>query len=116
MQSLPKSGATEGENIMSDWNVILDEAEWLARQFRQRGVDLSEAEKAGDYYTHKGCNEKTMTEYLELMATRPPLRSRRSLRHFQNLHEVWQSWRTNLQGKDKARAWGWGVRRAKSPR
>jgi hypothetical protein len=99
---------------MSDWDIILGEAERLAIQFRRLGVDLSEAEKVGDYYIHKNYSDKAMGRYLELMAKSPPPRSRRSQGHFKNLWDIWRTWDTNLAGKDKARAWGWGVRIAKA--
>ena len=101
---------------MSDWDAILDEAERLARQFRQRQMDLSEAEKVGDYYVHKEYSDEAMARYLELMARNPPPRSRRSQRHFKNLWDIWRTWYPNLVGKDKARSWGWGVRMAKASR
>ena len=99
---------------MSNWDTILDEAERLARQFRQHGVDLSEAEKVGDYYVYKNCDDQAMACYLELMAKNPPPRSRRSQSHFKNLWDIWRAWRPNLSGKDKALSWGWGVRIAKA--
>jgi len=101
---------------MLDWEGIKDEAEQLAAQFRRLEVDLAEAEKAGDYYVIKGCDDTAMARYLKLMATNPPPRSRRSQRHFRSLRNIWRSWRTGLSGKDKARAWGWGVREAKAQR
>jgi hypothetical protein len=100
---------------MSDTNAMLNDAEWLARQFRQRDVDLSEAQKAGAYYISKKCNDAAMARYLELMATNPPPRSQRSRSHFRNLWDIWRTWQTGLTGKDKAQAWGWGVRLARSP-
>lgn len=101
---------------MSDWDAILKEAEWLAKQFLQLEVDLAEAEKAGDYYVSKQYSDAAMARYLQLMAQNPPPRSRRSQRHFQNLWDIWQRWHPSLQGADKARAWGWGVRMAKARR
>lgn len=101
---------------MSDWEVILNEADWLAQQLRQRQVDLAEAEKVGDYFVSKKYDETALLQFLDLMAKRPPPRSRRSQPYFQNLHAIWQTWRSRLTGPDKARAWGWGVRVAKSMR
>lgn len=101
---------------MSDWDIILKEANWLADEFLRLGVDLAEAEKAGDYYVAKNCDDAAMTKYLQLLAQNPPPRSQRSQRHFQNLWDIWSRWRPPLQGRDKARAWGWGVREAKMRR
>ncbi|HXF69655.1 MAG TPA: hypothetical protein VNK89_07590 [Thermoflexus sp.] len=101
---------------MSDWDAILKEAEWLAEQFLRLEVDLAEAEKAGDYYVSKRYSDAAMAQYLQLMAQNPPPRSRHSQCHFQNLWNIWQQWNPSLQGEDKARAWGWGVRMAKARR
>ena len=101
---------------MTDWEAIMREAERLAKQFRRLGVDLAEAEKVGDYYVYKGCDDQAMLRYLEMMAKNPPPRSRRSQRHFKNLWDIWRSWQPSLSGLDKARAWGWGVRIAKAIR
>jgi len=102
---------------MSTWDDIQNEAEWLAQQFRQRNVDLAEVEKAGDYYISRQCNDKDMGHYLKLMATNPPIRSRRSQNHYRNIQQVWVNWRPTLkEGKDKARAWAWAVRLAKATR
>jgi hypothetical protein len=101
---------------MSDWDQIMVEAERLARDLRQRTIDLAEAEKAGDYFVgHEYDNEK-MEHYLKLLASNPPIRSRRSQRHYQGIRDIWLGWRTSLKGRDKARAWGWGVRLAKTDR
>jgi len=101
---------------MTDWEAIMREAERLAAQFRRLGVDLAEAEKVGDYYVYKGCDDQAMLRYLEMMAEDPPPRSRRSQRHFKNLGDIWRSWQPSLSKLDKARAWGWGVRIAKARR
>lgn len=101
---------------MTDWESIMAEAERLAAQFRRLGVDLAEAKKVGDYYVYKGCDDQAMLRYLEMMAKNPPPRSRRSQRHFKNLWDIWRSWQPSLSGPDKARAWGWGVRMAKTKR
>ena len=98
---------------MTDWEAIMREAERLAKQFRRLDVDLSEAEKVGDYYAYKGYKDATMLHYLEMMAKNPPPRSRRSQRHFKNLWDIWRSWQPSLSGLDKARAWRWGVRLAR---
>jgi len=101
---------------MSDWDTIMAEAGRVAGELRRLAVDLAEAEKIGDYYIGHGYNEAQMARYLELLATNPPVRSKRSQRHYQSLREIWQRWRPGLQGADKARAWGWGVRLAKTER
>lgn len=101
---------------MSDWDSIMAEAGRVAGELRRLAVDLAEAEKIGDYFIGHNYKEGQMTRYLELLATNPPVRSRRSQRHYQGLREIWQRWRTELRGPDKARAWGWGVRLAKIER
>ena len=99
---------------MNDWDLIADEAEGVARRLRQDAVDLSEAEKAGDYFTSQLYSEEKMRHYLMLLAQNPPVRSKRSIHHYRNLQKIWKSWHTTLTGQNKARAWGWGVRLAKT--
>lgn len=99
---------------MNKWDQIAEEAEVIARQLRQDAVDLAEAEKAGDYFLTHDCNEDQIKRYLQLLAQNPPVRSKRSIHHYRNLNKIWGGWRTTLVGEDKARAWGWGVRLAKS--
>lgn len=99
---------------MSDWDLIADEAEVVARRLRQDAVDLAEAEKAIDYFSGQLYNEEKMRHYLTLLAQNPPVRSKRSIHHYRNLQKIWQGWQTVLTGQDKARAWGWGVRLAKT--
>ncbi len=101
---------------MSDWDSIMAEATRVANDLRRLAVDLAEAEKIGDYFINHGYRDDLMARYLELLATNPPIRSKRSQRHYQNLRDIWQRWRPGLKGADKARAWGWGVRLAKSER
>jgi len=101
---------------MSDWDTIMVEANRVSGELRRLAVDLAEAEKIGDYYIGHGYSEAQMARYLELLATNPPVRSKRSQRHYQSLREIWQRWRPGLHGADKARAWGWGVRLAKTER
>lgn len=101
---------------MSDWDLIMVEAERLARDLRQHGVDLSEAEKAGDYFISQDYDDGKMARYLDLLVTHPPVRSKRSLRHYQGIRTIWRGWRPRLEREDKARAWGWGVRLAKAGR
>lgn len=99
---------------MSDWDLIADEAEVVARRLRQDAVDLAEAEKAIDYFAGQRYSEEKMRHYLTLLSQNPPVRSKRSVHHYRNLQKIWQSWQTPLTGQDKARAWGWGVRLAKT--
>ncbi len=99
---------------MNTWDQIIQEAEQLERKFLRQEVDLSEAEKAGDFFIKHGCNENEMARYLKTLATKPPERSKKSQGHYRNIRNIWQGWRTSLQDKDKARAWGWGIRLAKS--
>lgn len=101
---------------MKDWNRIALESEGLARQLRQNNVDLAEAEKAGDYFIDHDYSEKQMQRYLTLLAEDPPVRSKRSKQHYNNIRKIWLGWRTALIGADKACAWGWGVRLAKAER
>ena len=98
---------------MSDWDLIMAEAEKVSREMRQRAVDLSGAEKAVDYFIDHGYDEAKMTHYLELLADNPPMRSKRSKRHYESIRTIWRAWRTPLTGADKVRAWGWAVRLAK---
>ncbi len=99
---------------MIDWEVIMADAEQIAREFRQHSVDLNEAEKAGDFYLTTNCDDAEMARYLELLATDPPERSKQSLRHYLGIRRIWENWNTSLEQTDKARAWLWGVRLAKS--
>lgn len=96
-----------------DWDRLMTEAEEMARRLRQAGVDLSEAKKALDYYLYKGCDEQAMRRYLEIMATKPPLRSKKTQAHYRGIRDLWLGWRTSLRGADKARAWGWAIRLAR---
>jgi hypothetical protein len=99
---------------MIDWEPIVAEGEKVARQLLRLQVDLSEAEKAGDYFIGHGYVEAEMAHYLRLLASNPPARSQRSKAHYEGIRDIWDGWRTTLHGADKARAWGWGVRLAKA--
>ena len=96
------------------WDKIIEEAEKLEYRFLRQDVDLSEAEKAGDFFMSNQCNEEQMGRYLNILATNPPERSKKSKGYYRNMRNIWQSWQTDLEGKNKARAWGWGIRLAKS--
>ncbi len=101
---------------MTDWDAILAEAEQLAGWLLGYNVDLAEASKLLDYFVYKGYDSAAVGRYLTKMSENPPPRSRRSQMHFQNLKQIWDGWRTNLNGQDKARAWGWAVRNARARR
>jgi hypothetical protein len=103
---------------MPKWDAIMDAAKRLENQLRRADVDLNEAQKALGYYLLKGCDDTAMERYLKDMATNPPPRSRRTQGYYRELHRIWQQWsaqckQQGLQGLDKARAWGWGIRMAK---
>ncbi|ACX52123.1 hypothetical protein Adeg_0988 [Ammonifex degensii KC4] len=97
-----------------DWEIILREAEGMARCFKQNGVDLNEAKKVLDYYVYKRFDEEAMACYLQTMASNPPLRSKKTQGYYQKLRDLWLNWNTGLKGRDKARAWGWAIRLAKA--
>lgn len=99
---------------MIPWNEICIEGERLAKLLIKQEVDLSEAQKAGDYYRFKGWDEAAMKKYLSEMDKNPPVRSNRSQRHYSNIHKIWTGWQTNLQGVNKARAWVIAIRTAKA--
>ncbi len=99
---------------MIDWDTILDEAETLAEQLASRNVDLSEAEGVLKYLVYKRYDSSAVSKYLSYMSESPPPRSHRSLMHFRNLKHIWDGWETNLRDRNKARAWGWAVRVARS--
>jgi dsDNA-binding SOS-regulon protein len=95
---------------MPDWDAIMDEAERLAELLQQKQIDLSEAEKLLGYFVYKNYDPAAVSRYLDIMSKNPPPRSKRS----QSLKEIWSGWRTDLAGADKARAWGWAVRIART--
>lgn len=99
---------------MPDWNGIMEEAERLADELQRRGVDLSEAEKAVDYFVRTGCDETSFARYLQIMAEQPPMRSKKTRGYYQQLRRAWEQWGTRLRGLDKARAAGWAVRLARA--
>lgn len=101
---------------MANWERILDAAEQLARQLRGRDIDYNEAKKALDFYLANGCDDRVMQDYLNLMATQPPARSKQTRRYYQALRDVWSQWQPGLQGIDKARAAGWALRMATEKR
>jgi hypothetical protein len=96
------------------WDEIIEEAEKLESRFLRQDGGLSEAEKAGDFFISNQYNEDKMARYLKILATNPPKRSKKSEGYYRNMRNIWQSWQTDLKEKNKARAWGWGIRLAKS--
>jgi len=98
---------------MPDWDAIMSEAERLANWFLHRNVDLAEAQKLLEYFARKDFDSDAVSKYLDAMSQNPPPRSKRSQKHFRNLKQIWDEWQTSLEGQDKARAWGWGVREAR---
>lgn len=102
---------------MPDWKAIMDEAERLANSLIALNVDLSEAGRLSDYFIYKSYNSQAVSEYLKAMSENPPPRSRRSQMHFKNLRQIWDGWKSSLSDpKDKAIAWGWGVKKARAKR
>lgn len=102
---------------MNNWDMIMDEAERLAGSLLSLDVDLSEAQKVGDYFVAKGCDREIVLKYLREMSKNPPPRSRRTQPYYQKLLQIWQGWRSQpTEKRDQACAWGWAVRIAKSKR
>jgi hypothetical protein len=100
------------------WDKIMEAAKRLENLLRRADVDLNEAQKSIGYYLFKGCDDSAMERYLKEMAENPPPRSRRTQGYYKKIRHIWQQWspQCGLTGIDKARAWGWGVRMAKSRR
>ena len=101
------------------WDKIMEAAKRLEDLLRSADVDLNEAQKAIGYYLFKGCDDTAMERYLKEMAENPPPRSKQTRNHYQKIYRIWQEWSRHcksegLEGVDMARAWGWGVRIAKS--
>jgi dsDNA-binding SOS-regulon protein len=98
------------------WDKIMEAAKRLENLLRRADVDLNEAQKAIGYYLFKGCDDSAMERYLKEMAENPPPRSKQTQGYYKKIRHIWQQWspKCGLTGIDKARAWGWGVRIAKS--
>jgi dsDNA-binding SOS-regulon protein len=101
------------------WDKIMEAAKRLENLLRRADVDFNEAQKAIGYYLFKGCDDSAMERYLKEMAENPPPRSKQTRNHYQKIYRIWQEWSRHcksegLEGVDMARAWGWGVRIAKS--
>lgn len=97
---------------MLDWDTIMSDAEMIKNKLLLLNVNLSEAQKLGSYFNYKKYDEQSLKRYLRTMANNPPPRSKRTKRHYRGLQQIWREWRTNLQGEEKAIAWGWGVKLA----
>jgi len=108
------------------WDKIMEAAELLseemlsaAREYKDRQNKesfLDEAKKSLQYYIFKEYDETAMNRYLKEMAENPPPRSKQTQGYYKKIRHIWQQWspKCGLTGIDKARAWGWGVRIAKS--
>jgi dsDNA-binding SOS-regulon protein len=98
------------------WDKIMEAAKRLENLLRRADVDFNEAQKAIGYYLFKDCDEAAMERYLKEMAENPPPRSKQTQGYYKKIRHIWQQWspKCGLIGIDKARAWGWGVRIAKS--
>ncbi|HHW29840.1 MAG TPA: hypothetical protein GXX21_09860 [Syntrophomonadaceae bacterium] len=95
-----------------DWERIMSDAEMIKNKLLLLNVNLSEAEKLGNYFSYKKYDERAINRYLRIMAESPPPRSKKTQRHYKGLQQIWREWRTNLKGEEKAIAWGWGVKLA----
>jgi hypothetical protein len=108
------------------WDKIMEAAEHLSNKIREMTKEykdekriksfLGEAEKSLQYYVFKKYDDTAMERYLKEMAENPPPRSNQTRGYYQKIYHIWQQWspQCGLTGVDKARAWGWGVRIAKS--
>jgi mRNA-degrading endonuclease RelE of RelBE toxin-antitoxin system len=111
------------------WDKIMEAAEHLSSKIREMTKEykdekqiksfLGEAEKSLQYYVFKKYDDTAMERYLKEMAENPPPRSKQTRNHYQKIYRIWQEWSRHcksegLEGVDMARAWGWGVRIAKS--
>ena len=108
------------------WDKIMDAAEHLSNKIREMTKEykdekriksfLGEAEKSLQYYIFKEYDETAMNRYLKEMAENPPPRSKQTQGYYKKIRHIWQQWspKCGLTGIDKARAWGWGIRIAKS--
>lgn len=108
---------------MTDWEQIIGEAQPLAVAFQaqlrneqanDRDAGFNEAQKALNYYLSHHYDESAFNAYLNALVERTPARTRRSLPYYRAIRTLWRSWQTALTGQDKARAWGWAIRLAKT--
>lgn len=97
-----------------DWETIVQEGKKLASLISGGKVDLNEAQKVLEFYVDAKYDDARLREFLDIMLHDPPQRSRKTEMYYQNLTTGLRQWRTNLQGKDKALAWGWAIRIARS--
>ena len=94
---------------------MLSAAEEYEKEERKKSF-LGEAEKYLKYYIFKEYDETAMNRYLEEMKGNPPPRSKQTRGYYEKIYHIWQRWspKCGLTGIDKARAWGWGIRMARS--
>ena len=107
------------------WDKIMEAAELLSEEMlgaaeeykkREKESFLGEIEKSLQYYIFKEYDETAMNRYLKEMAENPPPRSKRTQGYYRELYRIWRKWspQCGLNGVDKARAWSWGIRMARS--
>jgi len=108
------------------WDKIMEAAELLSeemlgaaeeyKKWERKKSFLGETEKSLQYYIFKEYDETAMNRYLKEMAENPPPRSKQTQGYYQKIYHIWQQWspKCGLTGIDKARAWGWGIRMARS--
>lgn len=99
-----------------DWHAICREADSLAQQFAQQGLDANECVKLGKLYAAHGYSDEWVAKYLQLMASDPPPRSRKTAPQYSRMRMIWHNWRTPLKGREKGIAWGWAARKYGGPR
>ena len=87
----------------------MSDAEMIKNKLLLLNVNLSEAEKLGNYFSYKKYDERAINRYLRIMAESPP--AAKTQRHYKDFSRSGE-WRTNLKGEEKATAWGWGVKLA----
>jgi len=108
------------------WDKIMEAAELLSeemlgaaeeyKKWERKKSFLGETEKSLQYYIFKEYDETAMNRYLKEMAENPPPRSKQTQGYYKKIRHIWQQWspKCGLTGIDKARAWGWGIRIARS--
>ena len=108
------------------WDKIMEAAELLSeemlgaaeeyKKWERKKSFLGETEKSLQYYIFKEYDETAMNRYLKEMAENPPPRSKQTQGYYKKIRHIWQQWspKCGLTGIDKARAWGWGIRMARS--
>ncbi len=96
------------------WEVIVQEGTKLADHIGGGKVDLNEAQKVLQFYADVEYDDARLQEFLDIMLSDPPQRSRRTEMYYRNLKDGLQRWGTSLGGRAKALAWGWAIRIARS--